>query len=80
MTYPNKNPAENIPLIIKAQGRQDGALNDLKKFMDRNSQDKTDELGEAEFVVDACSGCDAILIQVWNNSFVFKRMRVERVL
>lgn len=64
VTYPNKNPAENIPLIIKAQGRQDGALNDLKKFMDRNSQDKTDELGEAEFVVDACSGCDAILIQV----------------
>ncbi|XP_015753158.1 PREDICTED: complement C3-like [Acropora digitifera] len=64
VTYPNKNPAENIPLIISAQGRQDGALNDLKKFRDRNSQDKTDELGEAEFVVDACSGCDAILIQV----------------
>ncbi|XP_067056513.1 complement C3-like [Acropora muricata] len=64
VTYPNKNPAENIPLIISARGRQDGALSDLKKFRDRNSQDKTDELGEAEFVVDACSGCDAILIQV----------------
>lgn len=44
-------------------------MNDLKKFRDRNSEDKTDELGEAEFVVDACSSCDAILIQVWNNTF-----------
>ncbi|KAK2565794.1 Complement C3 [Acropora cervicornis] len=64
VTYPNKDPAENIPLVISAQGRQGTALNDLKKFRDRNSQDKTDELGEAEFVVDACSSCDAILIQV----------------
>ena len=64
VTYPNKQPAANVPVVISAKGRKDGKEQELRKFKDKNSGDKTDEKGEAEFVVDACSKCDAILIQV----------------
>ena len=65
VTYPNKQPARNVPMLISAQGRQGNAMIDLKRFdRDPNVRDLTDELGEAEFVVDACSNCEAITIQV----------------
>ena len=66
LTYPNKQPARNVPMQIKAHGVQrDGAQIQLRKIDDDpNSRDFTDEHGEVEFVIDACSNCDPISIQV----------------
>ena len=66
VTYPNKQPARNVPMQIKAHGVQrDGAEIQLRKIDDDpNSRDFTDEHGEVEFVIDACSNCDPISIQV----------------
>ena len=57
---------------IKAHGVQrDGAEIQLRKIDDDpNSRDFTDEHGEVEFVIDACSNCDPISIQVkWFTPF-----------
>ena len=62
VTFPNKQPAKNVPMLISAKGEQGDVL---KRFdRDPRARDFTDEKGEAEFVVDACSNCEAILIQV----------------
>ena len=66
LTYPNKQPAKNVPMQIKAHGVQRNGvkiqLTEIKN--DDNSRDDTDEHGEVEFVIDACSNCDPISIQV----------------
>ena len=66
LTYPNKQPARNVPMQIKAHGVQrDGAKIQLRKIDDDpNSRDFTDEHGEVEVVIDASSNCDPISIQV----------------
>ncbi|CAH3019175.1 unnamed protein product [Porites evermanni] len=65
VSYPNKQPAGNVPMLISAKGKQGNAMIDLKRFdRDPNVRDNTDENGEAEFVVDACSNCKAITVQV----------------
>ena len=66
LTYPNKQPAKNVPMQIKARGGQkNGVQIQLRKIdNDPNSRDFTDEQGEVEFVIDACSDCDPISIQV----------------
>ena len=72
MTYPNKQPAGNVPMLISAKGRQGNVMIDLKRFdRDPNVRDNTDEHGEAEFVVDACSNCKAITVQVHRTSWRF---------
>lgn len=65
VTHPNKQPASNVPMLISAKGKQGNVMRDLKRFdRDPNARDLTDGNGEAEFVVDACSNCEAITIQV----------------
>ena len=66
VTYPNKQPAKNVPMQIKARGvKRNGVQIQLRKIdNDPNSRDFTGEHGEVEFVIDACSDCDPISIQV----------------
>ena len=65
VTLPNKQPARNVPMLISAQGEQDGKEIALRREdRDPNVVDMTDEQGEAEFVVDACSNCKLITITV----------------
>ena len=51
LTYPNKQPAKNVPMQIKAHGeQQNGVKIQLRKIdNDPNSRDFTDEHGEVEF-------------------------------
>lgn len=59
-------------MLISAKGKQGNAMIDLKRFdRDPNVRDNTDENGEAEFVVDACSNCKAITVQVHGTSWCF---------
>ena len=65
VTFPNKQPAKRVPMLISSKGKQGNVMTDLKRFdRDPNARDFTDESGQAEFVVDACSNCEAIIIQV----------------
>lgn len=65
VTHPNKKPAKNVPMLISAKGKQGNVEQDLKREdRDPNARDLTDEKGEAEFVVDACSNCKTIIITV----------------
>ena len=66
VTYPNKKPAKNVPMLISATGRQEDIKIELKREEDRdlNVMDLTDEHGEAEFVIDACKHCKHIFITV----------------
>ncbi|XP_027048067.1 ophiophagus venom factor-like [Pocillopora damicornis] len=65
VTYPNTKPAKNVPMLISAKGKQGNNEIDLKREdRDPNVVDLTDENGEVEFVVDACSICAEINIKV----------------
>ena len=69
MTYPNKQPAGDVPMLISAKGKEGDQETELKKFdRDPNVRSVTDELGKAEFVIDACSKCQAITIQVYSKT------------
>ena len=59
MTHPNKEPAKSVPVIISATGIR---ANDKKELI--NSKDTTNEDGETEFKVDACTDCQTITIEV----------------
>ena len=70
VTYPNKQVARNVPMLISANGTQGDVQIELNRFdRDPNVRGFTDEFGEAEFVIDACSNCQAITIQVHEISF-----------
>ncbi|KAL9988942.1 hypothetical protein ACROYT_G003438 [Oculina patagonica] len=65
VTHPNKKTARNVPMLISAQGKQGNQMRELRRWdRDPNAMDLTDEHGEAEFVVDACTNCEAITITV----------------
>lgn len=65
VTYPNRQPAKNVPMQIKAHGEKGNGQIQLRKIdNDPNSRDFTDEHGVVEFVIDACSDCNPISIQV----------------
>ncbi|KAJ7334578.1 hypothetical protein OS493_014902 [Desmophyllum pertusum] len=52
-------------MLISAKGKKGNDMKDLRRFdRDPNVVDLTDELGEADFVVDACLECQAITITV----------------
>lgn len=68
VTYPNKQLAKGVPMLISARGKEGNKMVELRRFdQDPNARDLTNELGEAEFVIDACSKCEAIIIQVLIN-------------
>lgn len=57
-------------MLISAEGKKGDVKTQLKKIdEDPNARDFTDEHGKAEFVIDACSKCDLISIQVKNNHY-----------
>ncbi|KAM7441116.1 hypothetical protein ABFA07_009760 [Porites harrisoni] len=63
VTYPDKQPAKNVPLLISAHGRK-GFVRIQLRIINRYATGFTDEHGEVEFIIDACSNCDSISIQV----------------
>lgn len=58
-------------MLISAKGKQGNKEIDLKREdRDPNVVDLTDENGEVEFVVDACSNCAEINIKVRLNTVI----------
>lgn len=70
VTLPNKQPAEAIPVKISATGINENEKKDLKPNGRTNSEDKTNEEGEAEFTVDSCAECHTIKISVRSDKYV----------
>lgn len=70
VTYPNKQPAKSVPVKISATGIKGDEKKDLKPNGKTSSEDKTNEEGEAEFVIDSCAECQIIKIMVWSDRYV----------
>lgn len=65
VTFPNKQPAKNVPMLISAHGLKGPVRTQLRTLSNYfSARDMTDGHGEAEFVIDTCSNCDYITIQV----------------
>ena len=60
VTYPNKQPAKNVPMLISAHGRKGF----VRIHLSINTRGFTDENGEVKVIIDSCSNCDSISIQV----------------
>lgn len=73
VTYPNKEPAKSVPVKISATGIKQNEKQDLKPNGKTSSEDETNEMGEAEFVVDSCADCQTIQIKVWGDKYVYNR-------
>lgn len=67
VTYPNKEPAKSVPVKISATGIKQNEKQDLKPNGKTSSEDETNAMGEAEFVVDSCADCPTIQIKVWST-------------
>lgn len=71
VTYPNKEPAKSVPVKISATGIKQNEKQDLKPNGKTSSEDETNAMGEAEFVVDSCADCQTIKIKVWSDKYVY---------